>query len=210
MAEKRTWKMKFKFFVIIVVVTIGMVLSYMHSQIVFSYSKNKFEKYEKMIHLEGNSERINFYLSQDAYTLKIKHIIQEKQQKKIFVNTHQVIPHHIRKRGIIETTYVHLPKDIMKSGKNIIDIYFSNNYPPDVDIRIYNYVKEMEGGIYILNSDSANLPSGKISCKITIFIVLLVFLFFSLGIYLLSNLLFLSIDRLFLYQVYSLLPFLIF
>jgi hypothetical protein len=205
--------MKNKFFFIIVTVILGIILSYLYGQLVVSYPQEKFKEFRKTVYLEQRRTGIDFDLPKDAYLLKLKHIIQEDQPKEIFVNGFQVtsdVYHYIRRRGIIETDYIHLPKETTKEGRNKIEINFLKNKPPDLDIILSNYRKKIGNDIYILFSDSANLPSGKISFKTTTSIVIIVFLFFSGMIYLLSRFLSLNINKLLLYQIYSFLPFLIF
>jgi len=205
--------MKNKFLIIGAVIFIGVILGYLYIQTGVSHPQEKFKKYRKAVYLKGNTAKVDFDLPQDAYLLKIKHMIQENQPKKIYVNGFQVTPgifHHIRRRGVTETSYMYLPKKIVKEGKNYIDITFSKNWPPDVDIILSNYRRQIENVIYILFSDSKYLPLEKISFKITITMIILVSLLFGGMIYFLNKIFSLSINRLFLYQIYSLLPLIIF
>jgi len=205
--------MKTKIFIVIGTILAGFILSFLYSQIVVSHPQEKFKEYRKMVYLKSNKVKLDFDLAKDAYLLKIKHIIQENQPKEIFVNGFQISPniyHYVIRRGVIETSYIHLPKEIMKEGKNSIDISFPKNRPPDVDIILSNYRKEIGKGIYILFSDSTVLPSGSFSFKTTLLAIILIFLVFWLMSYLISRILYLTINRLFLYQAYSLLPLLFF
>jgi len=200
-------------FIIAGTILIGLSLSYLYSQTVISHPKEKFKEYRKTIYLKGSRERLNLNLPQDSYLLKIKHIIQKNQPKEVFVNGFQVTPdiyHYIRRRGIIETDYIHLSKEIIKEGGNFIDITFSKNRPPDLDIILSNYRRKIGNDIYVLFSDSENLPSSKIPFKALISISIIFFLILGVGIYLLNKIFSLSTNRLFLYQIYSLTPFLIF
>lgn len=207
--------MKNKFFFIIVTVILGVILSYFYSQLVISSPQEKFKEFRKTVYLEHNKALVYLDLPKDTYLLRIKHIIKEDQPKEIFVNGIKVTPNiypyiRIRRRGIIETDYIHLPKEIVNAGRNAIEIYFPKNKPPDLDIILSNYRKQIGNDTYILFSDSANLPSGKISFKTVASIVIIAFLFFLGIIYLLSRFLSSNINKLLLYQIYSFLPFLIF
>jgi hypothetical protein len=206
-------EMKSKFFIIIGVILISIILNYLYSQIVISQPEDKFLEYRKMAHLKGRRLRLDFDLPQDTYFLKLKHIIKEDLSKEIFVNGFQVAPdiyHYIRRRGIIETSYIHLPKEIIKEGRNTIEIQFLKNRPPDVDVILSNYRKQIGNDIYILFANAKNLPLGKISLKRIILIIFTISIIFTGAIYFLSRILSLSINRLFVYQLYSFLPFIIF
>jgi len=205
--------MKSKIFVIIATVLIGFSLSYLYSNIVISHPREKLKEFRKKVYLKGKKARVDFELLEDAYLLKIKSIVKEGQPKEIFVNGFQLTPdiyHYIRRRGDIETSYVHLPRQIIKEGRNSIKINFLKNRPKDVEIILSNYRKQIGNDIYILFSDSAAFPSGNLSFKTILLAIILIFLVFGVMSYLLSRILYLSINRLFLYQVYSLLPFLVF
>jgi hypothetical protein len=205
--------MKSKIFVIITTVLIGFSLSYLYSNIVISHPREKLKEFRKKVYLKGKRARQDFELSKDAYLLKIKSIVKENQPKEIFVNGFQLTPdiyHYIRRRGDIETSYVHLPRQIIREGRNSIKINFLKNRPKDVEIILANYRKQIGNDIYILFSDSVAFPSGNLSFKTTLLAIILIFLVFGVMSYLLSRILYLTINRLFLYQIYSLLPFLAF
>jgi hypothetical protein len=205
--------MKSKIYIIIGMIVIGFALSFLYSQTVVSGMRQRFEERREMVGLIGNRVKVDFDLPQDAYLLKIKHIIQENQSKEIFVNGSPVDSDaisYVRKRGIIETNYIKLSKETINPGRNTIEIYFPQNRPPDVGIELSNYRKEINKDIYILFFDSANLPTGVVSLKTVAFPVFLAFLFFGGMIYLLTKVFSLKASRPFLYQVYSIIPFLIF
>ena len=205
--------MKGKIFVIIATILLGVILSSLYSQVVISHPQGKLKEFRKKVYLKGKKARVDFELLKDAYLLKIKSIVKEGQPKEIFVNGFQLTPniyHYIKRRGDIETSYVHLPRQIIKEGRNSIKINFLKNRPKDVEIILANYRKQIGNDIYILFSDSAAFPSGKLSFRTILLAIILIFLVFGVMSYLLSRILYLSINRLFLYQVYSLLPFLAF
>ena len=97
----------------------------------------------------------------------------------------------------------------MRTGKNTIEIYFPGIRPPDVNLEIANYRRKVSNDIYILFSESINLPSGKFSFENTFLFVLLTVLFLNGLVYFLGRVLPLTPARLFLYEVYSLFLFII-
>jgi len=205
--------MKNRFFFLTVTVIFGIFLSYLYAHFVIFSPQTQFKEFKRTVSLEDNKAEVCLNLPKDAYFLKIKHIIQKEQPKDIFINGSKITPNiypYIKTKGIIETDSIYVPKDIIKEGKNAIDIYFSKNKPADLDIILSNYRKNIGNDIYILFNDSANLSSNKISFKIIASVLIILFLIFSGLLYLLNKFLSLTINRLFLYQIYSFLPFFIF
>ena len=153
--------MKSKIGYLIIVVIIGVILTYLYSHLVVSKPRERFKQYDKTVYLEGNKVVVDFDLPKDSYLFKLKHMIQENQLKDLIVNKTQVFPHSMRQRGIIETTYIYLPKKLMRAGKNLIEVSFSKEYSHEVTTNLSNYRKNIEDVIYILFPDSANIPTGK-------------------------------------------------
>lgn len=205
--------MKNKIFIGAGIILISIILTYLYSQLTIFHLQEKFKEYRKTIYLDRDRARANFDLPSDTYLLKVKHTLQADQPKEIFVNGFKVdynIYPYVIKKGIIETDYIRLPKEIVKEGRNLIDINFPKNHPKDVDTILSNYRRQIGNDIYILFSDSAYFASGKISFKTIVSSMVIISLVFAGVIYFLNRTLSLSINRLFIYQIYSLLPFFIF
>jgi hypothetical protein len=201
------------FVIILGVVVVSVAISFLYSRLVIEEVQEKFKECRRTIHLTNHVAQVSFELSKDSYFLRTKHTINENQSKEIFVNGSQVIANtysYIRRRGIIETSHIYLPKEIIKFGINHISISFFKSQPPDLGIILTNYRKKINNNIYIIFFDSANLPSGRISFKTMATSIIIVSFFFLGIIFFLSRFLSLSINKLLLYQVYSSLPFLIF
>jgi len=173
--------------------------------------ESKFEKIKRKFYLRENRISVNFELSKDAYFLRIRHKIDKNRGREIFFNGIKFtanIFHYRRERADFETSYIHLPKEIVKKGKNSIDISFFNNPPPpDIYVTLGNYRKHTGGGTYILFSDSAHLPTGKAFLGTTPFTNILILLSWIIA-YFLGRGVFVSKDGIFLYcQRYLLLLF---
>lgn len=193
----------------------GISLTYLYARLIISSPLEKFKDYRELVHTKNNIARHVFDLKKDSYLIRIKHIIVRDEEKKVFINGSLLkegvyIYHYIRRRGIIETTYMHIPKGLINDGKNTIDIYFSKNAPPDLNIILSNCRKKIGDGIYVLFSDSLHIPSGEISIKAILQAVIIIFSLFAAMILFLNIILYPSFNRLLLYQIYSLLPFLVF
>jgi predicted small integral membrane protein len=202
--------MKSKTLLLIITLLISVTLSYLYSNIVFSCSPEKLKEFKKTIYLNRKRIKEDFQLHKDTYLLKIKTIAKEDQPKEFFINGFQVSPNTIRRDGEHEISYVYLPKHMIKEGKNSIIINFLKNQPKDAAISLSNYRKRINNDIYILFFDSPILPSANSSFRTALLAIILTFSLFGVMTYLLSRIISLSINRLFLYQVYSLSPFLVF
>lgn len=193
----------------------GISLTYLYARLIIVSPSEKFKDYRKPVHIKNNMARYVFDLKKDSYLIKIKHIIVRDEEKKVFINGSLLkedayIHHYIRRRGIIETTYMHIPKGLINEGKNTIDICFFKNAPPDLTIILSNCQKKITDGIYVLFYDSVHIPSDKISIKAILQGVIIIFSLFAAMILFLNMILYLSFNKLLLYQIYSLLPFLVF
>lgn len=201
------------FFIIITIIPLAIILNFFYSYLVISNPQNKLREITKNIYLKDNKLKKDFDLSKDAYLIKIKHLIRKEQQKEIFVNGFKITTGilKISKRGIIETTYIYLPRGIIKEGKNSIEITFSQGSPRDATIILSNYRRNLENNIFILFSDSVYVSRDGVSLKTIILTVVIIFLLVCEIIYFLSNRIFyLSPYRLYLFQIYSTFPFLVF
>jgi hypothetical protein len=203
--------MKDKIIIIVGSLIIGIVLSFLYSHAVVSNPWEKFKEYDKSIDLRDNRAKVDLNLSKDLYFLKIKHIIQENQPKEVFINGVNIGSdiYRVKKRGIIETSYAYASKDVIRPGKNTIELYFPENHPPDVNIVIANYRRETGKDIYILFSGSVNLPTGGVPLKTTVMFAFLTALFLSSLAYYSARMLSLSLFRIFIYEICSLLLFII-
>jgi len=174
--------MRKKLFVTVGMLLVGTSLCSLYSHIVISEPQDRFEKIKRKFYLKENSIKVNFELSKDAYLLKVKHKTDKDQGRKILFNgvefAANIFPYE-RKKGDFEDSYLHLPKEIVKQGENTIEITFSDTPASEVCILLRNYRKYLSDGIYILFSDSANLPAGKVTSIITPLINILIL---SLGI----------------------------
>ena len=200
--------MKNKFFIIIGFILIGINLASLYCHTVIHEPENKFEKIKRKFYIEENEIRLNFELSKDAYLLQVKHKVDREKHREVVFNglkfTANTFPYK-RKKGDAETIYIHLPKEIIKPGENTINITLSKNLPLTLYIILCNYRKDLNNGIYIVFSDSAQLPAGKILTQIISFINIIVLLS-GILVYFLYRRVFLNNDRFFLYyQKYLLL-----
>ena len=204
--------MRHSLFIIAGIILLGISLSCLYSQIVISDSQGKLEEIKRTFYLKENTLDAKFELAKGTYLLKIKHIAEKDQCKEIFFNGFKVTANtwpYKRKRSGSEISYIHLPKEIVKQGKNIINITFSNDRAPDVYINLRNYRRDLGSGIYILFSDSAHLGTNKILPKIIPFANILILLL-GLMTYLLAKNVFVSKGRAFpRYWIYLLLTLLI-
>ncbi|MDD5476696.1 MAG: hypothetical protein PHG87_00580 [Candidatus Omnitrophica bacterium] len=193
-------------------ILIGIILSYLYSQMVVIHPQDNFKEIREIIYWKDTSFHLALDLTKDSYFLRIKHDIQEGEFKDIFMNgvvINSDIAYHVKKKGSIQSTYFYLPKEIIKSGVNSVDINFFKNNPSDIDIMLTNYRRNISDDIYILFSDSVHSPSGMVSIYVVISVMVLVYILFVGVPYFVSGFTPLSIDKLFLYQVYSISPFLI-
>jgi hypothetical protein len=167
--------MKNKLTVIAGIIIIVFNLVCLYSYAVISDSGGTFKEIKQRFYVKENRVNANLRLSKDSYLLLVKHKPGQEQNRDIIFNGHKlntyIWPNRSTK-GDIETTYIHLPRDTVREGKNTINIAFIDNPPCDVEIRFINYRKQIIEQIYILFSDSAHLPIGTGFFKIHPFCVL--------------------------------------
>ena len=202
--------MKSKFFFIAGLILVGTGLISLYSLAVISNPQEKFEKIKRRFYPRENRITVNFELSKDAYLLRIRHKINKTIRREIFFNGIEFtanIFHYRRERVDVETSYIRLPKEKVREGKNTVDIIFSRDLDSDVKIRFTNYRKRIVDIAYILFPDSVYLPTGKGFFATTPLTSILILLSWIIA-YFLGRRVFVSKDRLFLYcQRYLLLLF---
>ncbi len=191
----------------------GIIFGYLHDLVVIPHPQDKFVKIMKLVDLDGKSAKLELDLPPDTYLLKIKHVIKPDMIKKVMINGKPVSVntlHFIRRGGIIETDYIHLQRQLIKAGKNLLEINFLKNEPSDIDVRLTNYRLSIGNDIYVLFSDSALIPLVKLSYKSAAFNGLLITLILIGIMYFLRKIIYLKTQDIFIYQLYCLIPFLIF
>jgi len=196
-------------FLVIATIAIAVSLVFLHNKMVF-YNNDQFVEHREEVALIGGEARINFNLHKDSYLLKTKHLIKDGPAKEVFVNDLKIDPKdylEVRKRGIINTTYIHLPEKTIEKGDNSIAIYFPQAAPPDIDISLTNYRRSIGDDIYILFKDSRGIPKREFSFLDFIIGIGFISLLFASMVYFLRKFLDEKMLNLFLYQVYSILPF---
>jgi len=194
--------MKSKLLVILCTILTVTSLLLLYNSLVIWDSQNKFEEVRRKFYTIDNRIKLSFDLSNDSYLLKTTYEAGSKQNPEFRFNevkfTANTFPYE-RKRGAYNNVYIHLPREIVKQGRNSLEIVFPDSPPSQVHVILRNYRKYTGEGIYILFSDSAHLPASKIFFRFHPFSNILIL---SLGImtYLLGRNVFISKDRPFLYQ----------
>ncbi len=211
-------RINFLISVLIASIFIGFVLSFFYSRLVIfppdtlKEDRNTFylDKPEK----SDNRLTTSFDLPSNSYLLKIKHIFQEGQPRQILFNGTQIDAGLIisnKNKGVITTTYIYLPRRLVREGKNTIEILFLKNHPPDVNIILTNYYKNIGDQFALVFSDSVFFNHRpKFSFTNILLSIILVFTVFVAMSLLLNSIFSLGMRKYFLYQVYSSIPFLIF
>ncbi|MDP8265641.1 MAG: hypothetical protein P9M07_01705 [Candidatus Aceula meridiana] len=202
---------KSKILLVIGIIALSLAVSFLYAHVVVFDPGHKFVLHREVVNLKESMARVSFNMPRDAYLLKIKHIILKNHHKGILVNGLSINSNlSCSRRGIVETSYFYVPREVMRSGENILEVYFSENWPSDIDVQILNYQKEINNRIYILFPDSINLPSGEMTFQGVVLPAFLISFFLLGSIYFLRKLLSLNLRRLFVYELYSLLPFFMF
>ncbi len=146
------------------IISIGISLSYLYGRVVICDPQGKFVKIKQKFDLTENRIRVNFDLSEDSYLLQVKHKIGDGRDKNILFNDQKVTANtwpYTRERENNQTSYIYLPKESVKKGKNTVDITFMSNAPKEIYIILRNHRKCTASEIYVLFPDSAHLPAGE-------------------------------------------------
>lgn len=173
------------YFLVIFFTVLSIFISYFYfkiNRLDTFWSPWKFRKEVKLITPEA---KFKVNLVKNGYLLKLKFIRHENQVMNVIINGKNLLEpyHYVTKKRLIEIHYLHIPKDYIQDGENEILIRFFHVFPPDIDLRLKNYRKQIGSNIFILFRDSNYFLSEKISLvsfvKFT-FYVLLLLLFFLL------------------------------
>ncbi|OGX15650.1 MAG: hypothetical protein A2166_02655 [Omnitrophica WOR_2 bacterium RBG_13_41_10] len=195
-------------FVIILIVSL---LGYFYNIVTIRFPHDVLQQIQRRVYLKTGNAEFNLDLKKDSYLMRIKHVINDAYLKDILVNGIKVTPNmppYVLKRGIIETTYIYLPKTLIQNGVNTINISFlSNIYPADVDFRLYNYRKIINDSIFILFSDSIYLNHNTFHSGKILFSIIFISTLFLIVSFILQEFLSLNMRLLFLCQIYSAAPF---
>lgn len=186
------------------------LITYLYQSTTIPNAKELFKSSTDELKINSPVTTFKLDLHQDSYLLRTKHVIQKDGSKETRFNgkpLNAYIYAYKKKKGIIETDYFYLPQEIVKEGRNIIEIYFSKNQPKDIDIIVTNYRKKIGDGIFVLFRDSSYTTAGTkhplegFYLPIFLFIIL-----FAAVVLLLGKIFSFSVDRFFLIQAYSLVP----
>lgn len=154
----------------VVLILIGLII--LSSQLIITDSHRKFKEIKQKCFLKGNRVVLNFELAKDTHLLRIKHKTIENQNRQIFLNGIKITAntfHYKRLRRGNETTYIYLPKEIVKHGKNILNITFSENLSSEISFVFRNYRKKIGDATYILFSNSENLSGNNTTYQVKFF-----------------------------------------
>lgn len=202
--------MKNRFLYPTIYLLIGIFISFLYTKVVL-YNPGKWLFYTQEInYLEQGKTKFSLNLKSESLFLRVKFQTQLDQPVLTYVNQKLIRPNigsGVRKKKVTETLYFYLPKSIINNGDNLIEIRFPKNYPPNVFIKLSNYRNKLVNSIFVFFPDSLALSSR--SHSFLDFIFLTVFTFIILmGSSFIHRMLF-PIDerRIFLNQIYSILPF---
>jgi len=124
---------------------------------------------------------INLSEKQD-YVFKVKYEFKNTDTDVVMLNGEQLEVRISNKGKDIVTRYYYVPKNIIKEGENFLKIEFYPSNPPNIDLRIRNYIVSTAGGnIVIALKNSTVKKTGFVS----ILIIGIVFFIFSFGLWIL-------------------------
>ena len=84
------------------------------------------------------------------YVFKIKYEFKNADIESVSLNGNRLKLRVSNKRNFICARYYYAPQDIVNEGENILKIHFYPGFPPNVDIRIRNYIASTEDKNIIL------------------------------------------------------------
>lgn len=204
--------MKIKF--LIYTIFIGIILGCLYGQLVGVYNfEEKFLKYVEVGRLDNkNIGEVVLDLPKDSYLLKLKYPLRIDGLQELKINNVNVYPDLLssKKRGDSFTGYWYVPANLIKGNRDSIKFLLARADVVDIEVILTNYRKKLSDNIYVLFSDSSNLPSNSnffSNIFLTIFIIVL---FFFFSIYFISKLFILDIDKLSISQIFSIMPILLF
>jgi hypothetical protein len=129
-----------------------------------------------MYALSSGQLDVSLDLPKARYLLKIKHKIQDGQNKSVFFNDKLLTATRMRKKKVIETDYFYIePQQIKKT--NQLKVKFENVFPSDLDIRLSNFVplpqEDLSDDLFIIYK--GNISQMGLRLKIGVFLLLLCF-----------------------------------
>ncbi len=118
--------------------------------------KEDFFKTQKRLPVPSNILQIKFNLPfQDEYLLEIERLIQKGQAKTAFLNGNLLELKFSKKGRDVLTEYYLVSAETVHKGSNSLKINFYSAPPPEVKIRIGNYIsREAEGNVFFLSKES--------------------------------------------------------
>ena len=125
------------------------------------------------------TKMINFPQAGD-YVIKVKYNFANTDGEVVVLNGDKLELRINKEKGIIRTRYYYAPREVVKEGKNFLRINFYPSNPPDIDLRIRNYLTSAAGGNVVLT-----LKNSVIRKKDFVSVVIsgIIFFIFSLGLW---------------------------
>jgi len=189
---------------IYLVLTLALIilLGFLYQRLVFNFNKELFSKRE-MTAVSYKTADLSYDIAhKESLFLKIK-APEEFPIKKALFNNKRIYPAKVKLKKVTCTYYFIISKSIVFEGINLLRAEFLKHPSVNIDIRLYNYRKDLNGPS-ILFSDNHIFKNKKSLWSVLFVTAVLIFIYFILAGALRHILL--SYQRIYLYIFLSLLP----
>lgn len=151
--------------------------------------------------------RLYYVLPSDAYLLRIKHINDKGRDKKLVLNG-AILEEYIGKRSkrSLLTEYIHIPRDMIRSKENTLDINISGPRPESMELIISNYRRNLNNDVYVLFKDSSYGPAKSGIAFLLIFFAFFLPISFFAFSFIMCAIIGISRKKALIYQGYSVIP----
>lgn len=142
----------------------------------------KIIKTKKMYDVNSSNfvKKINLPKKSD-YVVKVKYEFNNTDGATVALNGNKLELRVSNKSDIIRTSYYYASRDIVREGENLLKIKFYPIHPPNIDLRVRNYLESVANNNIILATKDSSI-SGKFFGRLLLLGIF--FFIFSFGLWL--------------------------